>query len=201
MPFGLALLFLLASGSAPTASPEVRNGDLIFHTSRSSQSVAIQKATGSKYSHMGVIFLLEGKPFVYEAVSTVKHTPLDAWIGRGSGGRYVVKRLKDADRVLPPAAIEKLRKQARQFEGRSYDLTFEWSDERMYCSELVWKLYDRAIGVQIGRLQTIEDFDLTDPGVRAKMRERYGSNLPKGETVISPVAMFESPRLVVVREK
>jgi hypothetical protein len=57
------------------------------------------------------------------------------------------------------------------------------------------------MGVQIGRLQKIEEFDLSDPAVRAKMRERYGSNLPQGETVISPVSMFESPRLVVVKKK
>jgi hypothetical protein len=196
-----ALLLLLALGGCSASPPEVRDGDLIFHTSRSSQSVAIQKATRSKYSHMGVIFLRKGKPFVYEAVSTVKYTPLDAWIDRGSGGRYVVKRLRDSHRILTPVAIEKLRKQARELEGRPYDLTFGWSDDRMYCSELVWKLYDRAMGVQIGRLQKIEEFDLSDPAVRAKMRERYGSNLPQGETVISPVSMFESPRLVVVKKK
>lgn len=32
---------------------ELRIGDLIFHTSRSNQSRAIQIATNSKYSHMG----------------------------------------------------------------------------------------------------------------------------------------------------
>ena len=34
---------------------ELKNGDLIFHTSQSSQSQAIQIATNSKYSHMGII--------------------------------------------------------------------------------------------------------------------------------------------------
>src|SRR5437867_163185 len=26
-----------------------------------------------------------------------------------------------------------------------YDLTFEWSDDKIYCSELVWKVYERAL--------------------------------------------------------
>jgi hypothetical protein len=26
------------------------------------------------------------------------------------------------------------------FLGKDYDLTFGWSDERLYCSELVWKV-------------------------------------------------------------
>jgi len=36
------------------------NGDIIFQTSRSSQSKAIQLATNSKYSHMGIIYELMG---------------------------------------------------------------------------------------------------------------------------------------------
>jgi hypothetical protein len=48
-------------------TPTVRDGDLIFQTSRSSQSVAIQRATGSAFSHMGLVFFQDGKPYVFEA--------------------------------------------------------------------------------------------------------------------------------------
>ena len=34
---------------------KIKNGDIIFQTSKSSQSKAIQLATNSKYSHMGII--------------------------------------------------------------------------------------------------------------------------------------------------
>jgi hypothetical protein len=71
----------------------------------------------------------------------------------------------------------------------------------MYCSELVYKLYDRALGIKIGDLQRVRDFDLTDAAVRAKMRERYGSEAPLDSPVISPVAMERSPLLVTVAEK
>lgn len=71
----------------------------------------------------------------------------------------------------------------------------------MYCSELVWKLYDRALGLRIGELQRLKDFNLDDPAVRAKLRERYGDRIPLEETVISPVAMFRSPLLVTVVER
>lgn len=201
----LAFAVLAAVGVAqpfPTtsavASPPVRDGDVVFHTSRSSQSVAIQRATHSPYSHMGVVFHRAGRPFVFEAVSTVRYTPLDRWIARGDRGRFVVKRLKDAPRVLSPDALERLRSAARAFEGRPYDITFEWSDDRIYCSELVWKLYDRALGLRIGHLQKLRDFDLRDSAVRATMRERYGERVPLEEPVISPAAMFESPLLATV---
>jgi hypothetical protein len=112
-----------------------------------------------------------------------------------------LKRLRNADTVLDAAGINKLRIAAEQFSGRPYDLTFDWSDDRIYCSELVWKAYDRGLGIQIGALQTIRDFKLTDPAVRAKMRERYGDNVPLAEPVISPVSMFRSTLLVTVAEQ
>src|SRR5258705_144370 len=117
--------------------PAVRDGDVIFQTSRSSQSVAIQRATHSPYSHMGIIFVRVDQPYVLEASATVKYTPLNEWIARGKDSRYVLKRLRTP---LTTAQIERLRKAARALEGRPYDLTFEWSDTKIYCSELVWKI-------------------------------------------------------------
>lgn len=197
----IALLLLARASTAGGAPPAVMDGDIIFHTSRSSQSVAIQRATGSRYSHMGLIVHRDGKPFVFEAVATVRLTPLDQWIERGTDRHFVVKRLQNADSVLTPTALAKLRKEARRFAGRPYDLTFEWGDDRIYCSELVWKAYERALGIQIGSLQRVRDFNLSDPAVRAKMQERYGNNIPLDEPVISPAAMFESGLLVTVAEK
>jgi hypothetical protein len=74
-----------------------QNGDIIFQTSLSSQSKAIQLATNSKYSHMGIIYEDNGNYYVYEAIQPVKYTPLDAWIKRGKNGHFVVKRLKNSD--------------------------------------------------------------------------------------------------------
>ena len=84
------------------------------------------------------------------------------------------------------------------FQGKNYDLAFDWSDERIYCSELVWKLYQRAAGIEIGRLVQLKDFDLTSPAVVAKLKDRYGTAIPMEETVISPAAMFEDPKLITV---
>ena len=64
----------------------------MFHTSPSSQSLAVQAATGSPYSHMGVVLFKDGKPMVFEAVQPVKYTPLRTWLRRSEGGRYVIKR-------------------------------------------------------------------------------------------------------------
>jgi hypothetical protein len=189
----LAGALLCACSAFAVAAQPWRDGDIIFHTSRSAQSLAIQRATHSPYSHVGVIMLRDGKPFVYEAIATVRYTPLDKWTASGDQGRYVVKRLKT------PLTGEQSRK--LRAEGRPYDLYFEWSDQRIYCSELVWKLYHDALGIEIGFRQRLEDFDLTDPVVEAKLRERYGNRVPLTEPVISPGEQFDSPLLRIVTSR
>lgn len=196
--FALLGIGWVAPGCGAAGRYEPRNGDIVFHTSRSAQSLAIQKATGSRYSHMGIVYLDDGNPLVFEAVEPVKLTPLDRWIARGEGGHFVAKRLADAERLLTPEALARMRTEGERFAGRHYDLTFEWSDERLYCSELVWKIFHRALGVDLGELETLGDFDLSDPAVQAKVRERWAGPPPAGEPVISPAAMFASDRLVTV---
>ena len=178
---------------------EIKNGDLIFQTSLSPQSNAIQLATKSKYSHCGLIYK-DGKNFyVFEAVQPVKRTPLDKWIARGQDGKYVIKRLKNADQVLTPATLTKMKQVGDQFKGKNYDLTFEWSDNKIYCSELIWKIYQRATGIEIGKLEKLSDFDLTNEAVKKKMKERYGDKIPNNEIVISPASIFDSELLTTVK--
>jgi len=190
------LLALLAAGCGATGGgPELRDGDLIFQTSQSAQSVAIQRATHSRYSHMGMIVLRNHRPFVLEASATVRLTALDTWTAGGAGRHFVVKRLRASAGTITPEAMGRARALLPVLMGRAYDTTFEWSDDRMYCSELVWKIYQRALGIRIGELQQLREFDLTDPAVRAKLGERYGDHVPLSEPVISPAAMFDSPVL------
>jgi hypothetical protein len=195
----LLLFVLLCVCPAELCSASAwRDGDIIFHTSRSSQSVAIQRASRSPWSHMGMIIHRDGKPYVFEAIATVRYTPLEKWIARGEKGHFVVKRLAAG---LTDQQAAKLRKAASAYEGKPYDLYFEWSDDRIYCSELVWKVYHRALGIELGPRQKLREFDLSDPAVRAKMRERYGDSVPLAEPVISPAAMFSAKSLVTIERR
>ncbi|MFN8285550.1 MAG: YiiX family permuted papain-like enzyme [Chitinophagales bacterium] len=196
---GLLFLFGCKHGQHNAVTlPEgdaLRNGDIIFQTSLSNQSMAVQLATHSKWSHMGLLFQQNGKWFVYEAGATVKSTPLEAWIKHGKDGHYVVKRLKDYDSYFTSETEQKMKAAANKYVGKKYDLYFEWSDDRIYCSELVWKIYNDALNIQVGDLQQIKEFDLSSATVQQKIKERYGSNIPLDEPVISPQAMFESKLL------
>lgn len=211
LPLGILFVWMEAWNLVtPTESAELphvqmadgyQNGDLIFQTSTSRQSEAIQLATNSKYSHMGILFEKDGQFFVYEAVQPVKLTPVAEWINQGKNRHYVLKRLKNAHQILTTGAVENMKKIGEQFKGKPYDSYFEWSDDRIYCSELVWKIYEQATGIQIGKLQQLADFDLTHPLVQTTMKERYGDKIPLNEKVISPAAMFNSDLLITVEKK
>ena len=198
MRFIFIFSLLFASYTA-IANYQPHDGDVIFQSSQSNQSKAIEQATNSPYSHVGIIFIKNGKPYVFEAASKVIYTPLDKWINRGKNKTYVIKRLKNHS--LSQQEITSLKQVAHKFENKPYDIWFGWDDKYIYCSELVWKIYNRALKLKIGQLQTIKDFNLSSPVVKQKLKERYGNNIPYQETVISPVAIFNSPLLSTVDKR
>jgi len=176
---------------------EPQTGDIVFQISRSSQSKAIQLATHSDYSHTGMVVIRNKKPYVFEAVGPVVYTPLQKWVAQGEDSKYVVRRVRGG---LTATQQKQLAQTAKRYLGQPYDLFFSWSDERQYCSEVVWKVYHRALALQVGKLQKLSEFDLSSPAVRAKLKERYGQHIPLNETVISPQALFDAPQLETVEK-
>ncbi|MFZ5481466.1 MAG: YiiX/YebB-like N1pC/P60 family cysteine hydrolase [Myxococcota bacterium] len=169
---------------------DLQAGDLVFHRSASRQSEAIARATHSDLTHVGVVLEREGRLRVFEAVQPVGWAEIDDWTSRGRG--LEIRRLEG----LAGDALGRMQALAVEWTGRPYDAGFSWTDDRLYCSELVWKLFDRAAGVRLGELRRLRDFDLADPLVGAALRERYGARVPMDEPVIAPVDLARDPRLV-----
>ncbi|WP_166925611.1 YiiX family permuted papain-like enzyme [Flavobacterium poyangense] len=181
-----------------SVTAKIQDGDIIFQTSESSQCEAVRIATGSKFSHCGIIFIANGKKFVFEAVQPVKLTPLDKWIEHGKEGKYVVKRLKNATAILDWKTLEKMKSYGNQFMGKQYDAYFEWTDTKIYCSELIWKIYKNGAGIELCKLQELKDFNLTDQRVQKVLKERYGNAIPLEEKVVSPSNLSDSKLLTTI---
>jgi uncharacterized protein YycO len=181
--FAFILAISLLSFDSQEKKMVFQQGDIIFQTSLSSQSQAIQLATKSKYSHCGIVFIEGDKVYVYEAVQPVKKTLLSEWIKRGKNQHYVVKRLKKSS-LLGEASIIKLKKEVTKLLGKKYDIYFNWSDDAIYCSELIWKAYKRALSIELGKLERLSAFDLSNPAVKKIIFKRYGENIPMNELVI-----------------
>jgi len=197
--YTVAILLVLVTLMCSCQPNNLHKGDIIFQVSKSNQSLAIQKATQSQYSHMGIIYILKGEIYVYEAVGPVKITPFKEWIARGEDHHYVVKRLKDWKNMLTEDNLLKMKESGDQFLDKPYDSYFDWSDDSIYCSELVWKIYHRALEIDIGELKTMGDFDLSSPEVQKLMKKRYPEGLPMDMAVISPADMYNSELLYKVK--
>jgi len=179
-------------------SGKIQDGDIIFQTSESKQCEAVRIATNSKFSHCGIIFFVNGGQFVLEAVQPVKITPLEEWIAHGKEKKYVIKRLKNADSILTEETLDKMKVYGKQFLGKEYDAYFEWTDNRIYCSELVWKIYKNGAALQLSKLKQLKDFNLTDERVRKILKERYGNDVPLEEKVVAPSDLVDSDLLKTV---
>ena len=84
--------------------------------------------------------------------------------------------------------------------GRPYDLQFRWDDKTLYCSELVYKLFDRAAGIRLGKLERAADMNLSDERVQQALRKRFVSTqFDPSETVVTPDSIFNDDQLVEVR--
>lgn len=159
----------------------------------------VRALTDSRWTHMGVVFNEPAGPVVFEAVSPVRKTPLQKWIAHGRDRRYVVKRLRDADGRLSAATIAKMRKLGATWLGRPYDLRFRWDDQALYCSELAYKLFDRAAGVRLGKLQRAADMNLDDERVQQALRKRFANaKFDPAETVVTPDSIFNDEQLVEI---
>lgn len=169
-----------------------QDGDIIFQSSNSKQCEAIKIATKSEFSHCGIIFIENGKTYVYEAVQPVKMTLLKDWISQGTDSKYVVQRLKNSDKILTKEILNKMKTYGKSFNNKDYDLYFEWSDDKIYCSELVWKIYKNGANIELCQTKKLKDFNLNHPAVQQIMKERYGSKIPYNEAVVAPSQLYES---------
>ena len=188
------IAFTCLSGINLKGQTTYKNGDLIFIVNPSGQGKAIQLATKSRFTHVGIIFLENGKEMVYHAVEPVSKNTLEEFIDMSANGSYEIKRIKNQS-LLSGDKVAEMRKEAMSKLGTHYDLVFSWGDGELYCSEFVWKLYKDILNIKIGDLKPLKSFDLNHPVVKEKLEQRYGKNIPLNEMMISPGDMFISPVL------
>lgn len=174
---------------------EYKNGDIVFIHSKSNLSSPISLATESNYTHCAVYWCFKGTgPAFYEAASEVEITDFDEFLKHRKGSLLLVMRLKDRDKLLDSTNLSLLIDKMSSWHERPYDGHFLWSDDEIYCSELVYKAYE-AVNIKLCELKKLEDFDLSSPQVKKELDKRYGNKIPLKEPIIAPVDLIYSPLL------
>lgn len=197
----LAVLTILLTSHFATAQNTnlLADGDIIFHKSQTQQAAALREATGSEWTHVGI--LVQNKTnrawYVAEAVGPVKTTPLKDFIARGKNKEYRIYR----DIFFNPKTMtDKLVSAIKKY-NKPYDIYFEFTDERTYCSELVYKAFNDAMGKPVGTLQKMKEMRLNGPYVKALIKKRLtdtGRKLNPEEPIITPVNQMLDKNLKLI---
>ena len=108
--------------------------------------------------------------YVYHAVEPVMKSTFKDFLKYSADNKYIVKRLKN-QALLTPKTNEQMRAMAISLLDKHYDIYFDWKDNEWYCSEFVWKLYNRNYKIEIGALRPLKDFDLSSKEVQAVMKK------------------------------
>jgi hypothetical protein len=189
-----ALALLLAVGCDAEVRYSPRVGDLIFQSSPSGPLVnAIEGASESPYSHVGVVVQRSNQWFVLEAGGGgVVTTPLDKFVQRGREGHYAVYRLRDNyGRHIPAMLAE-----AERHLGKPYDVHYEFDDSKIYCTELIFKGFKAATGEELGTVRKLGDLKWQPYERLIRQIERGG--LPLERLMITPRDMSEAKQLELV---
>ncbi|MBR6179716.1 MAG: hypothetical protein IKQ77_00680 [Prevotella sp.] len=179
--FGILVLVMLFFGikyyAGQTSAGKLKEGDLIFHTSKSEQSPLIQYATMSVLSHCGIIVEKSDGLYVLEASGKLKLTPLQEFIDRGKDRQWWAKRVIDK-----PVKVK-----YSHLLGRRYDTSFKPDNNLFYCSELIHHIYKTQFDIELCKYRKVSDYNLT--GLKKKLKQR-GINLD--QEVVAPIDIYNS---------
>lgn len=184
------------------ALPPVFEGDIVMQNSSDPEFVEFGKICGSKYNHCGIIFIRprDHMYMVAEVKDSVHLTPLTEWTARGVDHHVALLRLKNSSQILNEKKTERLRKSGHLFRGKKYDDALSWSDDAIYSTELVWKMYHSALNIDICTLGKISDVKMAGTKAEEAAKKRYGQPLPAGSQFLSPDAIYKSLDMQVIYE-
>jgi len=194
---GVALAWTASSvwtrwaAAAAIARYQPQEGDVIFQSLPHGPVVwAIEGVTRSPYSHCGIVAKSDDQWIVYEAYRGVSATPLNAFLARGRGGGFVVYRLRDEHREHIPQTLAC----CQTYLGRPYDIRYRLDDEKIYCSELIYKAYrDATNGKLLGELQKFGDMNWRPYELLIEQIE--GGDVPVDREMITPVNLAKAQQL------
>jgi hypothetical protein len=167
---------------------EKSHGDMIFQSLPRGELVdAIEGVSQSEWSHCGILVRREGKWMVAESIGQVRYTPLHLWIVRGRKSKIASYRLKS----LPADLEKKLEPPIEELLDRLYDFSYAPEDNEIYCSELIYKVYERGTGIKIGEWEKLGTLNW-QPHEKF-IRGLEGGELPLDRPMITPVGLTRSP--------
>jgi hypothetical protein len=141
----------------------LRDGDVVFRMDDARTlsglfpfSRFLADASGSRYSHAGIVAIEDGEPVVYDCSRVgVRRQPLAVWT-LDNFGPFAVKRLKAEHRRAIPGVLAFCREVfVKQV---PFDYSFDLDDSALYCLEMTEKAF-RSQGLALSEPVRLGDME------------------------------------------
>lgn len=163
---------------------ELKTGDILLLDMDCYSCDLIEKQTNGPFSHSGIVLKLGNQVYVAQALGTVHHLPLQRFLN------YSHKPIQ----VIRPKYINytKRRRLIQSYQANFFNMPFDhdytWDDEKLYCSEFIYKLLKSVYAIE-DFAPTPMKYDVNEDGWR-----RYfgGKEPPHGQLGLSPNDFYRS---------
>lgn len=200
----IILFFNALTTNAQQITSKLKEGDLVFQDlDCGALCDAIEAVTEGyqrrDFSHVAIIIKENSRLRAIEAIGTeVRTISIDSLFQRApNANKYLVMRLNEEYQSY----CSGISKKALQYVGKKYDDRFIMNNDSLYCSELVYEVYNSTIKSQLFDLQPMT---YKEPGTEkyfeawVEYYKSLKSFIPEGLPGINPGLISRSPYLQIV---
>lgn len=203
----LFTLLIFSNLDAMSQAPniEFKEGDLVFQDLDCGPLCdAIEAVTegykGRDFSHVAIIIKEKNRLRAIEAIgSEVRTISIDSlFLRTPSKNKYLIMRLNDEYQYLS----KNISKNSLQYIGKKYDDRFIMNNDSLYCSELVYEVFNSSIKNET--IFHLQEMTYKEPGTNKFFQawvdyyKSLNSSIPEGLPGINPGLISRSAYLHIV---
>ncbi|MEX6200607.1 YebB family permuted papain-like enzyme [Providencia hangzhouensis] len=177
---------------------EYEVGDVVFTSIGTELFRQIASASLCWSNHVGMIVGHNGEDYLIaeSRVPLSTTTTLSRFIARSSDNRYSVRRFshtltseqKSALVAEVPARLNKF-----------YHTGFNYESSRQFCSTFVFDIYQSALSVQIGELETFKELLTKNPNAKLNFWKLWFiGQIPWERKTVTPASLWHHPELSLI---
>ncbi|MGX5107675.1 YebB family permuted papain-like enzyme [Enterobacter cloacae] len=173
-------------------------GDIVFTCIGTSLFREISSASRCWSNHVGIIIGHNGRDYIVaeSRVPLSCTTTLNRFIDRSVDRRYSVCRLRgNLSDDQKSAIVEQVPSRL----GKWYHTGFNYNSSRQFCSKFVFDIYQQALSVSVGKVETFENLLNNNPDAPLKFwRFWFFGAIPWQRETVTPASLWHNPGLYSV---